>query len=53
MTDDQHLHRDVACDACSWVGINGELIARDKLRCPKCDSDKIRYFIADAPERLQ
>jgi RNase P subunit RPR2 len=27
----------VACDSCGWIGKYGEVIARDKLRCPKCD----------------
>lgn len=48
-----NLSRDVACKACPWTGKNGDLIARDRLRCPKCDSDQIRYFIAEAPEQVQ
>lgn len=46
------MKRPVSCP-CGWVGRMGELIARDVLRCPKCDGSDIRYFIADAPGRLQ
>jgi Zn finger protein HypA/HybF involved in hydrogenase expression len=51
--DNQHLKRSMYCDDCPWVGISGELIARDKLRCPKCDSANVKYLVADSPERLQ
>jgi hypothetical protein len=34
--EDEHLARDVKCP-CGWVGWTGQLIVKDKLRCPKCD----------------
>jgi hypothetical protein len=33
---DEHLARDVKCP-CGWVGWTGQLIVKDRLRCPKCD----------------
>lgn len=47
------LQRAVTCQACRWKGVNGTLIAADRLRCPSCRSDDIAWFIVDAPERLQ
>ena len=34
--EDEHLARDVKCP-CGWVGWTGQLIVKDKPRCPKCD----------------
>ncbi len=53
MDRNQHLKRPVSCDDCGWIGINGELIAKDVLRCPKCDGNNIQYFVADAPAAIQ
>lgn len=53
MDDNQHLRRSMYCDNCDWIGISGELIARDKLRCPKCDSERVKYLVADAPQTVQ
>jgi hypothetical protein len=53
INENQHLERAVQCNKCKWIGINGQLIARGMLRCPKCDSAEIGYFMADAPERMQ
>jgi len=47
-----HLERMVIC-VCGWIGRAGDLIAKDKLRCPRCDSDKVSYQIAEPPERYQ
>ena len=38
--EDEHLARDVRCP-CGWVGWTGQLIVKDKLRCPKCDGSWI------------
>jgi predicted Zn-ribbon and HTH transcriptional regulator len=51
--DDMHLHRLVTCVQCTWSGRSGELIARDKIRCPKCDSPNIQYIMADPPKKVQ
>ena len=53
--ENAHLERAIHCNACKWAGVTGELIAGSKpgLRCPKCDSPDLGYFIADAPDRLQ
>jgi Zn finger protein HypA/HybF involved in hydrogenase expression len=48
-----HLERACWCNACRWHGVVGKLIARDKLRCPKCDSVDVEYPIVTAPERMQ
>lgn len=55
MDENRHLKRPVRCEGggCEWIGLNGDLIAKDKLRCPECDSDQIRYFINKAPVNLQ
>ncbi len=52
---DMHLKRPVHCEGegCKWIGLNGDLIAKDTLRCPECGSDKIYYIIIDAPARTQ
>lgn len=41
------------CEGCPWNGMNGELIAQDKLRCPKCGSEHVKYLVADAPRSVQ
>lgn len=43
--EDQHLTRWVTC-SCGWLGTTGKLIARDKLRCPECSGDEIKYVRA-------
>lgn len=59
MDENQHLKRHVYCDGgydgddCKWVGVNGELVAKDKLRCPKCGSSQIRYLVAETPASVQ
>ncbi len=50
MDKDRHLHRAVTCK-CGWAGGSGQLIARDKLRCPECDNDQIDYVIAPSSEQ--
>lgn len=47
------LDRDVRCDACGWTGRLGEVIAGDKLRCPKCRSDQVGYLVPDTPATVQ
>ena len=47
------LDRLASCVDCHWVGRSGELIAGDKLRCPKCRSDSVGYHIADRSETIQ
>jgi hypothetical protein len=49
---DKHLERIVVCE-CGWSGRSGALIAKHKLVCPKCGSDKIDYVIAPSTERRQ
>lgn len=41
--DNAHLKLGCVCSTCSWEGVNGELIAKDKLRCPNCNSSAIHY----------
>ena len=54
MDQDMHLKRAVICEGCAWAGISGELIAKDKLRCPRCDGDQIHYVgIAEQPAAVQ
>lgn len=55
MDENQHFKRPVSCEECRWTGLSGDLIAGNKvgLRCPKCDSPSIRYFVADAPASMQ
>ncbi len=53
MDGNEHLRRSIYCNDCPWIGISGDLIARDKLRCPKCDSDRVTYLVAGAPKQLQ
>jgi predicted Zn-ribbon and HTH transcriptional regulator len=31
------LDHPIACNGCGWIGVYGEAIAKDTLRCPKCD----------------
>lgn len=53
MSDTQYLERSMYCDDCSWVGKSGELIVRDVLRCPKCDSRNIKYLVSESPPSIQ
>lgn len=39
----QHLNRYVSCRQCKLLTTAGKLIAKDVLRCPRCDSDDIMY----------
>jgi hypothetical protein len=50
---DMHLKRHCGCVDCKWQGFTGRLIARDKLRCPRCDSDYILYYTLPAPASVQ
>lgn len=38
---DPHLYRTMLCKSCGWSGESGEIIVRDKFRCPRCDSDQV------------
>jgi hypothetical protein len=51
--ENRHLKRACGCVDCQWIGINGQLIAKDKLRCPRCGSDYIIYYTSAAPKSLQ
>jgi predicted Zn-ribbon and HTH transcriptional regulator len=53
MDKDIHLKRPVSCNNCGWRGVNGELVAKKHLHCPRCDGISIHYFIADPPEKVQ
>lgn len=54
MFENEYLKRPIVCETCRWKGVNGDLIAKDVLRCPKCNGSKFDYFmIANAPERIQ
>lgn len=54
MDENQHLKRPVSCK-CGWIGLSGELIARNApgLRCPKCDSPEIKYMVAEAASYIR
>ena len=39
------LDRFVTCVTCGWVGKLGKVMAKDTLRCPKCNSAAIGYVV--------
>jgi len=39
------LDRFVTCGTCGWVGKLGKVMAKDVLRCPKCNSGEIGYVV--------
>jgi predicted Zn-ribbon and HTH transcriptional regulator len=39
------LDRFVTCGTCGWVGKLGKVMAKDVLRCPKCNSAEIGYVV--------
>jgi predicted Zn-ribbon and HTH transcriptional regulator len=47
------MERSMRCDDCSWNGKLGEIIAADKLRCPKCRSERVGYSVPDTPATVQ
>ena len=47
-----HFDRPVSCDDCAWIGSYREVIAKDKLRCPKCDGT-VHAVKHDPHETLQ
>ena len=49
-TQDHRLKWITRCPTCNWIGRMGELIAKDVLRCPKCNSadvELVRPFGSD------
>ena len=53
MKEQDVLERLIVCEECGWHGSAGEMIASDRLRCPRCKSDKVGYHIAERSEKLQ
>lgn len=47
------LNRTILCSGCGWSGRLGDTIAADVLRCPKCRSDRVDYFVASDPAAVQ
>ena len=46
------LDRTMNCE-CGWTGRLGEVIAADKLRCPKCRSVAVGYLTPDTASTVQ
>lgn len=47
------LERSIHCLACGAVMTAGKLIAADRLRCPHCRSDQVKYLTAAVPSTHQ
>ena len=41
MNEPDPLDEQWCCLTCYWKGRSGELMAKDALRCPRCDSNNI------------
>lgn len=55
---DRKLAAPVSCLTCKWSGRTGELMSRGsdvsgRLRCPRCDSDDIKWIENEPPQGLQ